>query len=47
MKSVRLHDAIHGLRAGRGIGTEIVEIKLDQELDILDQDPLFLVFIDL
>ena len=45
--SVRLHDVLHGFFAGRGIGTAILELKLAQDLDIIDQDPPFLVFLDL
>ena len=45
--SFRLHDILHGFRAGRGMGAEILELKLAQELAIMYQDPMFLVFLDL
>ena len=45
--SVYLHNVLHGLREGRGTGTVILELKLDQELDSMDQEPLVLVFLDL
>ena len=44
---LQLHDALHGFRSGRGTGTAIMELNLSQELNIIDQDPLFLVFLDL
>ena len=45
--SFRLHDILHGFRAGRGMGAEILELKLAQELSSIDHDPLFLVLLDL
>ena len=45
--SVRLHEVLHGFHAGRWMGTAILELKLAQELASVDQDPLFLVFLDL
>ena len=45
--SVRLHNFLHGFRAGRGMGTPILDLKLAQELDSVDQGPLYLVFLDL
>ena len=47
MTSVRLHNVLHGFCSGRGTGAAIVELKLAQELSIVDNDPLFLVFLDL
>ena len=43
--SLQLHDVLHSFRDGRGTGTAIMELKLDQELASIDQDPLFLVFL--
>ena len=43
--SVRLHNILHGLRAGRRTGTEIFELKLVQDLVSMDQEPLFLVLL--
>ena len=37
----------HGFQAKRRTGMTIIEIKLAQELASIDQDPLFLVLIDL
>ena len=45
--SISFHNVLHGFRALRGIGTAILELKISQELDSVDQDPLFLVFLDL
>ena len=45
--SVRLHNIVHGSCTGRGMGTEILDLKLAQELASVEQDPLFLVFLDL
>ena len=45
--SVHIHNTIHRLRAGRGIGTSTLEIKLEQDLAGVEQDPLLLVFLDL
>ena len=45
--SLHIHDVLHGFRYGRGTGTDIMELKLSQELARIDQDPLFLVFMDL
>ena len=42
-----MHDVLHGFRAGKGTGTAIMELKLAQELDNIDQDLLFLIFLDL
>ena len=43
--SICLQDALNGFRTGRGTGTEILELNMAQELDIIDQDPMFLVFL--
>ena len=47
MASVCIHDVLHGFRAGRGKKRAYLELKLAQELASVDQDPLFLVFLDL
>ena len=47
MASISFHGILHGLRARRGMGTDILKLKLSQELTSLNQDPLFLVFLDL
>ena len=45
--SLQMHDVLHEFRAGTGMGTAILDLKLDQDIAIIDQDPLFLVFLDL
>ena len=42
-----MHNVLHGFRARRGRGTDIMELKLAQNLAIIDQDPILLVFLDL
>ena len=44
---IHMNNVLHGFRSGEGIGTSIIELKLDQDLEIIDQDPFFLVFLDL
>ena len=46
-ESVCLHDVLHGLRTGRGIGTAILELKTTQDLDRMYQYPLILVFLNM
>ena len=41
-----MHDALHGFRIGRGIGTVTMEEKLTQQLVGLVHETLFQVFID-
>ena len=45
--SISFHDVFRGFHTGRGMGTVILELKLAQELSRVNQDPLFLVFMDL
>ena len=45
--SIQFNDVLHGFRVGRGTGAANMELKLSQELAIVDQDPLFLVFLNL
>ena len=45
--SLQMHNVIHGFMDGRGTGTDIMDLKLAQELASIDQDPLFLIFLDL
>ena len=45
--SISFHDVFHGFHTGRGMGTVILELKLAWELSRVNQDPLFLVFMDL
>ena len=43
--TMMLHDILHGFRMGKGTGTAIMELKLAQELDRLEQNLLILVFL--
>ena len=45
--SISFHDVLHDTSMGRGMGRDILDLKLSQELASSDQDPLFLVFLDL
>ena len=42
---VQLHDFFHGLCAGRGAGTIIVDLKIVKKLESVNKDPLFLVLL--
>ena len=46
-KVVTLHDVLHGFCAGRGSWTAIIEPNIAQDLDRVDPDTLFFVFLDL
>ena len=46
-KAGNFHEFLHGFFTGRGTGTDIIELKLIQELASVDQDQLLLVFLDL
>ena len=46
-KVVTIHDVLHAFSVGRRTGKAIMELKLAQDLESVDQDPLFLVFLDL
>ena len=45
--SVTYHDALHGLRAGRGTGTTTLEAKVLQQLVAMREEVLYLIFLDL
>ena len=45
--SLQLYGVLHGFRDRRGTVTDIMELKLAQELYIIDQYPLFLVLLEL
>ena len=45
-RSVTLHDALRGFRAGRGKGTSTLEGNLAQQLAGIAHEPLFQVFLD-
>ena len=42
---VQFNDVLHGFCVGRGMGTAILEFKLTQELEIVYQEPLFLLLL--
>ena len=44
--SMSLHDALHGFRAGRGVGTATLEAELAQQLAGISRKSLFQVFLD-
>ena len=46
-KTVMFYDFLHGFCAGRGVRKVTIELNTAQELAIVDQDPLFLMFLDL
>lgn len=45
--AIKFDDAVHGFRKGRGTGTAIMEAKLLMQLYCRQDDPLYMVFIDL
>ena len=47
LKCLEYHDYLHGFLAGRSTGTAAMEVKLTQQLDFIEQVPLYGVFIDL
>ena len=44
---ITFHEILHGFHAGRVIWKAILELKLSQELASIDQDPLFLVLLEI
>ena len=44
---VMFYNVLHGLLASRGTRMAMMDLKMAQELAIIDQDPLFLVFLNL
>ena len=44
---LQFHDVLHGFHGRKGAGTAIMELKLAQELASMDQDPLFLICLNL
>ena len=45
--NLQMHNPLHGFRSGIGTRMAIMELKISQELASIDQDPLFLVFLEL
>jgi hypothetical protein len=44
---IKLHDCLHGRLPCRGTGTAIAEVKLQQQLAWVDQEPLYQIYLDL
>ena len=44
---IKLHNVLHGFRAGRGMGTSEIEAKLLQQISSMREAVLFGVFLDL
>ncbi len=44
---IKLHDCLHGGLPRRGMGTAIMEVKLQQQLAWVDQEPLYQIYLDL
>ena len=47
MSKIDVHDCFHGFRAKCDYGTGIMEVKLDQQLALIKQSPLYSIFVDL
>jgi hypothetical protein len=44
---IELHNCLHGRLPCRGTGTAIMEVKLQQQLAWVDQEPLYQIYLDL
>jgi hypothetical protein len=44
---IKLHNCLHGGLLARGMGTAIMEVKLQQQLAWVDQEPLYQIYLDL
>jgi hypothetical protein len=44
---IKLHDCLHGGLPRRGTGTAIMEVKLQQQLAWVNQEPLYQIYLDL
>jgi hypothetical protein len=44
---LELHNCLHGGLPSRGMGTAIMEVKLNQQLAWVDQAPLYQIYLDL
>ncbi len=47
LEVIAQHASLHGCRDGQGTGTVVMEVKLTQQLDHIEQAPFYGVFIDL
>ena len=45
--SITFHDVLHGFRAGRGTGTATLKAKLLQQLAVMREEVLYVIFLDL
>ena len=45
--SIQFHGVFHRFCAGRGMGTETMELNISQDLSSVDQYPLLVVFLEL
>ena len=45
--AVNFHNTLHKFRAGRGIGTALLEINMIQQMTTMREDILYEVFLDL
>jgi hypothetical protein len=45
--ALKLHDCLHGKLPRRGMGTAIMEAKLQQQLAWAEQEPLYQIYLDL
>ena len=45
--AIKLHDVLHGFREGRGTGTATLEAKLLQQLAVMREEALYVIFFDL
>jgi hypothetical protein len=44
---IKLHDCLHSGLPCRGMGTVIMEVKLQQQLAWVNQEPLYQIYLDL
>ena len=44
---IKLNDALHGFREGRGTGTATLEAKLLQQLATMREEVMYVIFLDL
>ena len=45
--AITYHDFLHGFRVGRGTGTATLEAKLFQQLAVMREEVLYVIFLDL
>ena len=47
LQVIELHDCLHGFTEERGTGTATLELKLAVQLAYMEQEPLYVNFLDL